>query len=128
MIFFFFFKQRTAYEMRISDWSSDVCSSDLRLHGEGIATRLVIHVVQQLVGQHIAVDITRIGCRHHRLGVAQHEIGRASCRERVCQSVSIWVVAVSLKKTTVEVLDIQRIIIKQDYTSKSIQKIFTTKT
>src|SRR3546814_15776965 len=31
MCFFFFFKQKTAYEMRISDWSSDVCSSDL--HG-----------------------------------------------------------------------------------------------
>src|SRR3546814_6026609 len=29
--FFFFFKQKTAYELRISDWSSDVCSSDL--HG-----------------------------------------------------------------------------------------------
>src|SRR3546814_1291431 len=29
MMFFFFFKQKTAYEMRISDWSSDVCSSDL---------------------------------------------------------------------------------------------------
>src|SRR3546814_9801972 len=28
---FFFFKQKTAYELRISDWSSDVCSSDLRL-------------------------------------------------------------------------------------------------
>src|SRR3546814_8862934 len=28
---FFFFKQKTAYEMRISDWSSDVCSSDLRM-------------------------------------------------------------------------------------------------
>src|SRR3546814_10376641 len=28
---FFFFKQKTAYEMRISDWSSDVCSSDLGL-------------------------------------------------------------------------------------------------
>src|SRR3546814_4664347 len=30
---FFFFKQKTAYEMRISDWSSDVCSSDLTLIG-----------------------------------------------------------------------------------------------
>src|SRR3546814_2294899 len=30
MIYFFFFKQKTAYEMRISDWSSDVCSSDLK--------------------------------------------------------------------------------------------------
>src|SRR3546814_9514939 len=29
-IYVFFFKQKTAYEMRISDWSSDVCSSDLR--------------------------------------------------------------------------------------------------
>src|SRR3546814_8314450 len=29
---FFFFKQKTAYEMRISDWSSDVCSSDLGRH------------------------------------------------------------------------------------------------
>src|SRR3546814_3598434 len=29
-MYFFFFKQKTAYEMRISDWSSDVCSSDLR--------------------------------------------------------------------------------------------------
>src|SRR3546814_6470547 len=33
---FFFFKQKTAYEMRISDWSSDVCSSDL---GDGHATK-----------------------------------------------------------------------------------------
>src|SRR3546814_2188756 len=32
--FFFFFKQKTAYEMRISDWSSDVCSSDLFDGGE----------------------------------------------------------------------------------------------
>src|SRR3546814_3797300 len=31
VILFFFFKQKTAYEMRISDWSSDVCSSDLRI-------------------------------------------------------------------------------------------------
>src|SRR3546814_4120498 len=29
VLFFFFFKQKTAYDMRISDWSSDVCSSDL---------------------------------------------------------------------------------------------------
>src|SRR3546814_19308687 len=39
--FFFFFKQKTAYEMRISDWSSDVCSSDLAaLHGpeHGVVT------------------------------------------------------------------------------------------
>src|SRR3546814_4333480 len=38
LLCFFFFKQKTAYEMRISDWSSDVCSSDLHnlyLHGSG---------------------------------------------------------------------------------------------
>src|SRR3546814_8109785 len=36
--FFFFFKQKTAYEMRISDWSSDVCSSDLdRAEGQSAA-------------------------------------------------------------------------------------------
>src|SRR3546814_3899597 len=35
-VLFFFFKQKTAYEMRISDWSSDVCSSDLHpAHGAG---------------------------------------------------------------------------------------------
>src|SRR3546814_1323823 len=33
---FFFFKQKTAYEMRISDWSSDVCSSDLRTAALGL--------------------------------------------------------------------------------------------
>src|SRR3546814_17808821 len=43
--FFFFFKQKTAYEMRISDWSSDVCSSDLvecpdaALHPQATALR-----------------------------------------------------------------------------------------
>src|SRR3546814_7204752 len=31
MLFFFFFKHKTAYELRISDWSSDVCSSDLMI-------------------------------------------------------------------------------------------------
>src|SRR3546814_18791711 len=36
-LLFFFFKQKTAYEMRISDWSSDVCSSDLAVHRGGIA-------------------------------------------------------------------------------------------
>src|SRR3546814_4673827 len=36
-LLFCFFKQKTAYEMRISDWSSDVCSSDLSGAGIGIA-------------------------------------------------------------------------------------------
>src|SRR3546814_1880336 len=36
MYSFFFFKQKTAYEMRISDWSSDVCSSDLMRSSAGV--------------------------------------------------------------------------------------------
>src|SRR3546814_2376559 len=36
VVSFFFFKQKTAYEMRISDWSSDVCSSDLALLDGGL--------------------------------------------------------------------------------------------
>src|SRR3546814_5334552 len=35
LVSFFFLQQKTAYEMRISDWSSDVCSSDLIPHGDG---------------------------------------------------------------------------------------------
>src|SRR3546814_7834575 len=55
-MFFFFFKQKTAYEMRISDWSSDVCSSDLmegffRLVGldrpEALASAEVVDAVHQ---------------------------------------------------------------------------------
>src|SRR3546814_8847383 len=46
VLFFFFFKQKTAYEMRISDWSSDVCSSDLTMRlarlGEGRVDRSVV--------------------------------------------------------------------------------------
>src|SRR3546814_9764802 len=37
LLYFFFFKQKTAYELRISDWSSDVCSSDLLADGGLIA-------------------------------------------------------------------------------------------
>src|SRR3546814_10302341 len=42
---FFLFKQKTAYEMRISDWSSDVCSSDLIKHewSAGLLCRQVLH-------------------------------------------------------------------------------------
>src|SRR3546814_3165566 len=49
----FFYKQKTAYEMRISDWSSDVCSSDL-----GFRRRLggVLDEVEEDLEQRIAVD------------------------------------------------------------------------
>src|SRR3546814_9258731 len=42
--FFFFFKQKTAYEMRISDWSSDVCSSDLQHRTVGLRARMGLHI------------------------------------------------------------------------------------
>src|SRR3546814_2183242 len=47
--FFFFFKQKTAYEMRISDWSSDVCSSDLH-YLQIIANRAPIGFEAEFVG------------------------------------------------------------------------------
>src|SRR3546814_1448603 len=49
---FFFFKQMPAYEMRISDWSSDLCSSDLTV-GEGTGQHLFDHGVRlvQIVGR-----------------------------------------------------------------------------
>src|SRR3546814_3599162 len=45
---FFFFKQKTAYEMRISDWSSDVCSSDLQVAVDAIVGDRIEVVVEVL--------------------------------------------------------------------------------
>src|SRR3546814_9754223 len=98
--FFFFFKQKTAYEMRISDWSSDVCSSDLGTEdGEGtlleqiraiapelpIAVTLDLHcnLTPKMVGNCTAL----IGYKTYPHVDMDVEIGRASCRERVCQYV-----------------------------------------
>src|SRR3546814_7628159 len=54
MFFFFFFKQKTAYEMRISDWSSDVCSSDLiDLAGLGIILPVMPELIFELTGASI---------------------------------------------------------------------------
>src|SRR3546814_5874188 len=46
----FFFKQKTAYEMRISDWSSDVCSSDLPHHvsGRDLALEVGVHRIAKV--------------------------------------------------------------------------------
>src|SRR3546814_4752010 len=91
---FFFFKQKTAYEMRISDWSSDVCSSDLQrlgaglLGGKALGVRLdpghgpairpcLLHRGEDAVEEAVAKTRDRL----------LDEIGRASCRERVCQYV-----------------------------------------
>src|SRR3546814_19036478 len=98
----FFFKQKTAYEMRISDWSSDVCSSDL------LASARPLHHPRRR-GRGCAAGggdpPFRIWPRpdrdRPRIRSDGDEIGRASCRERVCQYVSISVVAVSLKNTTI---------------------------
>src|SRR3546814_2785268 len=171
LISFFFFKQKTAYEMRISDWSSDVCSSDLMLIDRAIGAaergasltqrllafsrkqtllprltdvnRLVIDMSDMLVrtlGETIEVapSLCREPCYSRvdpnqleaailnlavnardampdggRLTIAtlaapvekngssrfpELEIGRASCRERVCQYVEISGVAGSIKK------------------------------
>src|SRR3546814_4404951 len=43
VLIFFFFKQKTAYEMRISDWSSDVCSSDLQIASENHSRPVARH-------------------------------------------------------------------------------------
>src|SRR3546814_3171561 len=55
---FFFFKQKTAYEMRISDWSSDVCSSDLHLHQP-----LPAHTGKALIRQH--AQNLALRCKRH---------------------------------------------------------------
>src|SRR3546814_2681409 len=79
-VMFFFFKQKTAYEMRISDWSSDVCSSDLGLGVEIVDVAGNIEDVSARVAQQ-ARSFTGL------VASAGEEIGRASCRERVCQYV-----------------------------------------
>src|SRR3546814_13260458 len=62
---FFFFKQKTAYEMRISDWSSDVCSSDLRIGEPRAAMRRDERVAQQAGDGHRA---DTAGHRGNRVG------------------------------------------------------------
>src|SRR3546814_5391530 len=87
---FFFFKQKTAYEMRISDWSSDVCSSDL---GWPPPRRLPISSAGRTRRRSgtwsfglatPCVHRCRPTCGASRPAA---KIGRASCRERVCQYV-----------------------------------------
>src|SRR3546814_7630477 len=61
-LFFFFFKQKTAYEMRISDWSSDVCSSDLQLAALAQLLRRDDHVHRhQLPAQIGDIEIAGVG-------------------------------------------------------------------
>src|SRR3546814_1367475 len=50
---FCFFTQKTAYEMRISDWSSDVCSSDLGLHGCNLPAKTISPPLRGFLAQQI---------------------------------------------------------------------------
>src|SRR3546814_15096467 len=101
--------------MRISDWSSDVCSSGsmppLMLPAPASGRRGRFGELQEVVQQRVALlrgDALRMELhavdrqgpvlQAHDHAVVGGQIGRASCRERVCQYVSISVVAVSLKK------------------------------
>src|SRR3546814_14788322 len=107
---FFFFKQKTAYEMRISDWSSDVCSSDLSPAWRKIVFGMSRDEIRQIAVDGVKVlrdeaakqpdtdwhfeyspetfstaelDFSVEVCE----AVMDVQIGRASCRERVCQYV-----------------------------------------
>src|SRR3546814_1789416 len=106
LYFVFFFKQKTAYEMRISDWSSDVCSSDLCVelgvdvvdHGDEIDDEIIEKMVEagtfwvpSLVYVWSLLELgmgKRFGASPEIYEhVRKMQIGRASCRERVCQYV-----------------------------------------
>src|SRR3546814_3359182 len=101
---FFFFNQKTAYDVRISVCSSDVCSSDLPRAwwpiGAGIAAALALVVVlwpglrpdvpirSYAASDRIeSVQLPDGSSVRLDLETAIDEIGRASCRERVCQYV-----------------------------------------
>src|SRR3546814_2888453 len=86
VVVFFLFKQKTAYEMRISDWSSDVCSSDLRqdsafgvviVIGRGIAREAPHRVRAAPPGLDATGEVLRH--RHHR----QRALQRRSEERRV---------------------------------------------
>src|SRR3546814_9877831 len=93
---FFLFKQKTAYEMRISDWSSDVCSSDLS--GRSLSFMAPPHRSRHCGDNrrqpHAAPTLTWVLPRGFTRSLMAartsafllvSEIGRASCRERVCK-------------------------------------------
>src|SRR3546814_18734641 len=83
--------------MRISDWSSDVCSSDLEVIALSLSDlrRNRVALRSELADGLPPIAGDRI----------QLQTGRASCRDRVCQYVSISVVAVSLNKKDTELTD-----------------------
>src|SRR3546814_7643869 len=95
---FFFFKQKTAYDLRISDWSSDVCSSDLLGYFPVVAGADASAVNHRGAGWFWsrsrtiaapAMPLASAPCFSTRTSARRTpvQIGRASCRERVCQYV-----------------------------------------
>src|SRR3546814_3387522 len=83
-VVFCFFRQKAAYEVRIRDWSSDVCSSDLQLLA--LFGGIVLLTLMQP-----RLTLTALGVVPLVVGSAfflgRRQIGRASRRERVCQYV-----------------------------------------
>src|SRR3546814_7580071 len=87
-VFFFFFKQKTAYEMRISVWSSDVCSSDLEMKFRGFVFSDYT-ADEELIAHGYAEDARDAARLAILAGVDMSmqsgQLGRASCGEGVCQ-------------------------------------------
>src|SRR3546814_3621589 len=89
---FFFFKQKTAYELRISDWSSDVCSSDLPQRQAPERVVLVAARLLERGGEGIVVAEHRrqVGAERHPRGAGQgrseeRRVGKecvSTCRSR----------------------------------------------
>src|SRR3546814_3516429 len=87
VVLFFFFKQKTAYEMRISDWSSDVCSSDLLgiVEGRAIVGRHA-HAARRLGDRDAAVrEVAVLEQRAQRLPRRATEILEADHLHRGAQ-------------------------------------------
>src|SRR3546814_19478353 len=109
--------QKTAYEMRISDWSSDVCSSDLRRRRLAEPARPQDHRVAAAAFFRLLLGRALRRCRqatrrHHAGGPRQLpalEIGRASSREGEWQYVLSRVVAGLLQKQRYRSLHPQKI-------------------
>src|SRR3546814_433633 len=89
VLYFFFFKQKTAYEMRISDWSSDVCSSDLiqRAVGIGISAGDIAAGVCR-DGRGFVFDRGRYDIQRGRRRDRGRNLGRVAAGRRVVRALT----------------------------------------